>query len=125
MTPKQQRFVEEYLIDLNATQAAIRAGYTEKTARQQGCRLLTNADIQNAIADANTRRMGETQYDSAYVMKEAGDQYEKLKGQGEDSTARGYLELLGKHINVGAFEDKMRVAGDITVTRKQYGRSAD
>jgi len=36
LTPKQKRFVEEYLIDLNATQAAIRAGYSEKTAQEQG-----------------------------------------------------------------------------------------
>lgn len=51
LTPKHQRFVEEYLLDLNATQAAIRAGYSEKTARVQGCRLLTHADVQSAIAE--------------------------------------------------------------------------
>lgn len=42
LTSKQRRFVENYLLDLNATQAAIRAGYSQKTARQQGHRLLTN-----------------------------------------------------------------------------------
>ncbi len=42
LTPKQARFVEEYLIDLNATQAAIRAGYSAKTAEVQGSRLLGN-----------------------------------------------------------------------------------
>lgn len=45
LTQKQQRFVVEYLKDQNATQAAIRAGYSEGTAKQQGSRLLTNADI--------------------------------------------------------------------------------
>lgn len=45
MNDKQRRFVDEYLIDQNATRAAIAAGYSPKTARAQGCRLLTNADI--------------------------------------------------------------------------------
>lgn len=49
MNDRQKRFVTEYLIDLNATQAAIRAGYSEKTARSQGQRLLTKVDIQKAI----------------------------------------------------------------------------
>lgn len=49
MTPKQQRFVEEYLIDLNATQAAIRAGFSAATAKQQGSRLLSDVDIRAAI----------------------------------------------------------------------------
>ena len=52
LTPKQQRFVGEYLVDLNATQAAIRAGYSEKTARAIGCENLTKPDIQEAIAAA-------------------------------------------------------------------------
>ncbi len=50
LTPKQHRFVTEYLVDLNATQAAIRAGYSPKTAPQQGSRLLRNAVVQQAIA---------------------------------------------------------------------------
>lgn len=50
LTHKQQRFVEEYLIDLNATQAATRAGYSAKTAEQQGHRLLRNARVQAEIA---------------------------------------------------------------------------
>lgn len=46
---RQRQFVTEYLIDYNATQAAIRAGYSKKTARSQGQRLLTKVDIKNAI----------------------------------------------------------------------------
>jgi phage terminase small subunit len=49
LTARQQRFVDEYLIDLNATQAATRSGYSAKTAKQQGARLLTNADIRAAV----------------------------------------------------------------------------
>ena len=52
LTAKQSRFVEEYLIDLNATQAAIRAGYSKNTARQTGSENLTKPEIQNAIAEA-------------------------------------------------------------------------
>lgn len=51
ITPKQQRFVDEYLVDLNASAAARRAGYSEKTARQQADRMLTKVDIQAAIAE--------------------------------------------------------------------------
>jgi len=52
LTPKQQRFVAEYLVDLNATQAAIRAGYPRAGARQQASRLLTNVDIERAVIAA-------------------------------------------------------------------------
>lgn len=51
LTAKQQRFCDEYLIDLNATQAAIRAGYSEKTAKQIGQRLLTKVDLKNYIQE--------------------------------------------------------------------------
>lgn len=49
MTDKQKKFVDEYLIDLNATQAAIRAGYSPKTANEQGARLLTNVSVQRYL----------------------------------------------------------------------------
>jgi len=55
LRPKQERFVAEYLIDLNATQAAIRAGYSEKTATEQGSRLLTNVKVQDAIAKGQSK----------------------------------------------------------------------
>lgn len=64
LTVKQERFVQEYLIDLNATQAAIRAGYSESTANQQGSRLLANVKISDAVAAAQVerqRRMGISQ----------------------------------------------------------------
>ena len=64
MTPKQQCFVDEYLIDLNATQAAIRAGYSPRTANEQGARLLANVSVKNAIDIAlaeRSRRTGVSQ----------------------------------------------------------------
>ena len=60
LTEKQQRFVEEYLIDLNATQAAIRAGYSAKTADVQGARLLANAKVQQAISEKMAERSKRT-----------------------------------------------------------------
>lgn len=51
LSHKQKLFIEEYIIDTNATQAAIRAGYSKKTARSQGQRLLTNVDISKAIEE--------------------------------------------------------------------------
>lgn len=51
MTIKQKRFVEEYLIDLNATQAAIRAGYSEKTAYSAGQRMLKNVEVRSYIEE--------------------------------------------------------------------------
>lgn len=65
MTPKQQAFVREYLIDLNATQAAIRAGYSEKTAMEQGYQLLQNTSVAAAIKAGQ-----ETLAEQAQVTKE-------------------------------------------------------
>jgi phage terminase small subunit len=65
---KQARFVEEYLKDLNATQAAIRAEYSVKTAYSQGQRLLGNVGIQEAIQERMDRRSERTKIDSDYVL---------------------------------------------------------
>ncbi len=70
MENKQDRFVEEYLIDLNATQAAIRAGYSPKTADRQGCRLLKNAKIARAIAIAEADRSKRTGINQDRVIRE-------------------------------------------------------
>ncbi|MEH2574437.1 terminase small subunit [Bradyrhizobium sp. AZCC 1708] len=69
LTPKQQRFVENYLLDLNATQAAIRAGYSARTANQQGPRLLENEDVRKAIDTAKIKRSAETETDAAWVLR--------------------------------------------------------
>jgi len=70
MTPRQQRFVDEYLIDLNATQAAIRAGYSAKTAEVQGPRLLGNVRVAKAIAKATEARARRTQITQDRVLQE-------------------------------------------------------
>lgn len=56
LTERQQRFVQEYLVDLNATQAAIRAGYSSRTAQEQSSRLLSNAMVAEAVARGKAER---------------------------------------------------------------------
>lgn len=60
LTEKQQRFIDEYLIDLNATQAAIRAGYSVKTAREQASQNLTKLNIQQEISEKMAERSKRT-----------------------------------------------------------------
>lgn len=70
LTVKQRMFVEEYLIDLNATQAAIRAGYSAKTADQQGSRMLANVKVQQAIAERMAVRSKRTGVNQDRVVLE-------------------------------------------------------
>ncbi|MCY9777895.1 terminase small subunit [Proteus mirabilis] len=69
LTDKQEMFCREYLIDLNATQAAIRAGYSEKTANAQASRLLVNVNIQNRIQELKSNRNERVEVDADYVLK--------------------------------------------------------
>lgn len=70
LSEKRQRFCEEYLIDLNATQAAIRAGYSPRTANEQGARLLANVSIQKVIAKAIAERSKRTGINQDRVIQE-------------------------------------------------------
>ena len=70
LTEKQKRFVEEYLIDLNATQAAIRAGYSPKTANEQGTQNLAKLSIQDAVAKAMAERSRRTGINQDRVLQE-------------------------------------------------------
>lgn len=70
LTPKQKRFCEEYLIDLNATQAAIRAGYSPKTAEQTASRLLRNVKVQEYIAKRQKELSRSTHITQERVIKE-------------------------------------------------------
>ena len=69
LTARQQRFVDEYLIDLNATQAAIRAGYSAKTAEPQASRLLTNVKVSQAVAVAMNARAERLHVDADWVLR--------------------------------------------------------
>lgn len=151
LNARQNQFVKEYLVDLNATQAAIRAGYSEKTAQEQGSRLLLNVMVAKAITDAQNARIERTEINADYVLKRLVeiDQMDALDILNEDGTLkpvsqwpkvwRQYLsgldimemsiggdsdnlafikkikwpdkvknlELIGKHVNVQAFKEKI------------------
>lgn len=70
MTPKQNRFVQEYLIDLNATQAAIRAGYSAKTADKIGTQLLGKTSVAEAITIEQEARATRTGITADRVLQE-------------------------------------------------------
>ncbi|BBF92842.1 terminase small subunit [Blastochloris tepida] len=158
LTSKQQRFCAEYLIDLNATKAAIRAGYSARTANPQGPRLLGNPEIQAAIVAAMAERCEQTKIDASWLLKRlvaeaeadladlydennrlrpieewppiwrqglvAGVEVEELfEGRGEDRRQVGVvrkvrlsdrvkrIELIGKHIDVSAFQENVNLTG--------------
>lgn len=69
LTPKQDRFVDEYLIDLNATQAAIRAGYSKRTAAVIGCQFLIKFNIQQTIQRRKDELKENTQINQEWVLK--------------------------------------------------------
>ena len=107
LTDKQRVFVNEYLIDLNATQAAIRAGYSEKTAYSMGQRLLKKVEVQNALQEAQKRREKRTEVTQDYVIAKLREIAEKDASDSQDSELKytnklRAIELLGKH--VGAFD---------------------
>ena len=130
LNQRQKKFCDEYLIYCNATQAAIRAGYSPKTAKQIGQRMLTNVDLKDYI-DAQLERIhNEKTADAQEVMEyltsvmrgEHTEQVLKLAGDGVqtvtdiDVSAKERLkaaELIGKRY--GLFTDKVDVGGTIPV----------
>ncbi len=115
LTDKQKRFADEYLLDLNAKQAAIRAGYSEKTAKEQASRLLTNVNLKAYIAEKQKKLEEKTGLTVEWVIGELKNVYEKSmqavpvidhrgKPTGEykfeANAANRSLELLGKHLGM-------------------------
>ncbi len=108
MTPKQQRFVDEYLVSLNASDAAIRAGYSAKTAYSIGQENLSKPEIAKAIRAAMAKRMERTEVTQDYVLNSIVAIMEERKGVGEHSNPQAALkaaELLGRHLAM--FTDKV------------------
>lgn len=70
LTPKERRFVLEYLVDFNATKAAIRAGYSQRTARQIGSENLSKPDIYNAISEASDEMLKEAAVTPGRLIRE-------------------------------------------------------
>ncbi len=109
LTPKQQRFVAEYTVDFNATAAAVRAGYSKKTAAQQGYKLLQMPEIQEVMTEEFQKRQERTQLDGDYVVEKLKEIAEMTAADYTDSPLKfsnkiRVLELLGKHL--GVFEPK-------------------
>ena len=110
LTPKQQRFVDEYLIDLNATQAAIRAGYKEKRAYSTGHENLKKPEIQTAIATARLELSERTSVTQDIVVEGLLEEA-RFKGDGTTHGARVKAwEVLGKYL--GMFDRKAEDAGN-------------
>ncbi len=130
LTARQKRFVDEYLIDMNGKQAAIRAGYSENTAAEQSSRLLNNVNVKQALeqqleqihsaktADAQevmeyltSVMRGESR---AHVLSLCGDGYQKVIPKPPDEKERlKAAELLGKRFAL--FNDKINLAGAVPI----------
>ena len=147
LTTKQQRFVEEYLIDLNATQAAVRAGYSRNCAGQIGDENLKKPQIAAAVAEAKRERSVATKIDSDWVLRQAVELHRrcmqeikparnpKTRQQIKDedgnllftfnaAAANRALELIGKHVEIGAFKERIEVSGGLSlVERINRGRA--
>lgn len=107
MPLKQQLFCREYILDFNATQAAIRSGYSEKTARQQGTRLLTNVDIQSCVQKIINERMAGLNVNADWVLKRLS--HEAMNASSDSARVKA-LELLGKYFNL--WQDQFQVPID-------------
>lgn len=107
MTERQKRFCEEYLIDLNATQAAIRAGYSAKTAKEQGCQQLTNLNVRARIDAALAERSKRTGVNQDRVIRELA-RVAFIK-------ANDVINMNDATILEGASEDDMAVVSSVKV----------
>lgn len=99
LTRRQQRFVDEYLIDLNATQAAIRAGYSAKTAPQAASRLLTNVEIAATVNKTMGERAEKLEITAASIttrLVAIADKAERMEGPSALSVARQSLMDVAK-----------------------------
>lgn len=98
LTAKQARFVHEYLVDLNATQAAIRSGYKPKNAAQTGAENLRKPQIQAAIQEAREAREKSSMITAEWVLKEISKIAENQEEAARDRLKA--LELIGKHLGM-------------------------
>lgn len=109
LTAKQARFVEEYLKDSNATQAAIRAGYSSKSAEKLGHDLLKLPQVSQKLKEENGKRARKSKISSTWVIKRL---VKEALGQGRDTKSSSRvkaLELLGKHL--GILREKLELTG--------------
>lgn len=135
MNDKHKRFADEYLVDLNGTQAAIRAGYSPKTANVQASQLLTNLNIQTYIKEKSQTIADKLGIDAQYVLgsfKKVADRSMQaepvLNNDGEETGeyifnangANKALEMLGKHLKLWDDSDKNKQATVINIQLTKY-----
>lgn len=118
LNARQQRFVEEYLIDLNATQAAISAGYKQKWAGVNADKLLKNTNIKDALIEAQTERSKRTQITVDKVLTDIElIKQDAMRFDGEKminhAAALKACELQGKNLKM--FIDKVEHSGGQTL----------
>lgn len=124
LTPKQQRFVEEYLVDLNASAAARRAGYSVRTADAQGWENLKKPEISTAIAAAQVERANRTRIDADWVLRRlasiADADLADLYGPGGALLpVNEWPDVWRKGLVAGVENEEIRLGGDpVGVTRK-------
>lgn len=109
MTPRQARFVEEYLVDLNASAAARRAGYSVRTAEWQGPQLLGKPHVAAAVAAKQAELSERTETTQGQVLADLKRLAAKAERAGEFSPSIRARELIGKHI--GMFSDRVQLTG--------------
>jgi len=133
LTPKQRRFVTEYLVDLNASQAALRAGYSPRTAPQQGSRLLKNVDVQAAIATQQSQQLQAVEVCIEDVLRDLkAIAHTDLQTLSEQSGIQARwadklkaLELLMKHLGLAAPEQHQHLHQHVHFTREQLNCMTD
>lgn len=114
LTPKQARFVAEYLKDQNATQAAIRAGYSERTAKQQGSRLLTNADVVAAVGKGQQKVARKAEVTVESLAREL-EQARKI-ALAEKQSSAAVQATMGKAKLFGLGVENRRLSGSLRMT---------
>ncbi len=96
LTAKQQSFVQEYVVDKNATQAAIRAGYSEKTANEQGCRLLANVSIKKSIDELLNKNAERCAVTVESLTDELNEAAEMARAQDDSNALRQAIMAKAK-----------------------------
>ena len=109
LTPKQARFVDEYMVDLNATQAAIRAGYSKKTARVIGGENLLKPALAEAITIAKEKLSQSTSWDAHFVREQMKEVLAECRGTNQNAVAAGLLNTMSKC--EGMQSDNLKIDG--------------
>ena len=113
LTAKQDRFCDEYLIDCNGTQAAIRSGYSERTANRIASQLLAKREIQEAISERQKRLSENLDFDVLELKKRLLRNEKRAYDLLDLSASNKALELLGR--SIGAFTDNINNLGDMRI----------